>query len=101
VSSGSAEVGRAGEDAPITIVIADDHRVVRAGLKMLLDAQDGFQVVSEAGDIALTERRIAAYRPRVLVLDANMPEMPICQRAPACLRSRGSVTPHRRPVSSS
>lgn len=57
---------------PITIVIADDHEVVRAGLKMLLDAEEDFEVVSEAGDVALTERRVAAYRPRVLVLDVNM-----------------------------
>jgi two-component system response regulator NreC len=60
--------------APITIVIADDHRVVRAGLRMLLEAEDGFAVVADSGDIASTERRVAAYRPRVLVLDVNMPE---------------------------
>jgi two-component system response regulator NreC len=59
--------------APITIVLADDHRVVRAGLRMLLDAQEDFEVVAEAGDVAVTERRVAAYHPRVLVLDVNMP----------------------------
>ena len=53
-------------------MIADDHEVVRAGLKMLLDAEQDFKVVSEAGDVAVTERRVAAYRPRVLVLDVNM-----------------------------
>jgi two-component system response regulator NreC len=58
---------------PITIVIADDHEVVRAGLRLLLDAEDGFEVVSEAGDVEVAERRVAAYRPRVLVLDVNMP----------------------------
>jgi two-component system response regulator NreC len=58
----------------ITIVLADDHEVVRAGLRMLLDAEPGFTVVSEAGDIALTERRVAAHRPRVLILDVNMPD---------------------------
>ena len=57
----------------ITIVLADDHEVVRAGLRMLLDAEEGFEVVSEAGDVDLTERRVAAYRPSVLVLDVNMP----------------------------
>ena len=59
--------------ATITIILADDHEVVRAGLRMLLDAEPGFAVVSEAGDVALTERRVAAHRPRVLVLDVNMP----------------------------
>jgi two-component system response regulator NreC len=59
--------------ATITIVVADDHEVVRAGLRMLLDAEEGFAVVAEAGDVDQTERRVAAYRPRVLVLDVNMP----------------------------
>ncbi|MFZ0040258.1 MAG: response regulator transcription factor [Solirubrobacteraceae bacterium] len=68
----TADVGSAPEDK-ITIVIADDHQMVRAGLRMLLEAEDDFTVVSEAGDLALTERRVTAYRPRVLVLDVNMP----------------------------
>src|SRR2546421_12565404 len=58
---------------PITIVIADDHQVVRAGLRLLLEAEDGFEVVAEAGDVATTERRITAYHPRVLILELNMP----------------------------
>ena len=57
----------------ITIVLADDHQVVRAGLRLLLQAEDGFEVVAEAGDVATTERRVAAYHPRVLILDLNMP----------------------------
>jgi two-component system response regulator NreC len=65
--------GEAADSAPITIVIADDHRVVRAGLRLLLEAEDGFEVVAEAGDVPTTERRIVAYRPRVLILDLNMP----------------------------
>ena len=40
---------------------------------MLLQAEEGFEVVAEAGDVPTTERRIAAYRPRVLILDLNMP----------------------------
>ena len=57
----------------VTIVLADDHQVVRAGLRMLLQAEEGFEVLAEAGDIPTTERRVAAYRPRVLILDLNMP----------------------------
>lgn len=57
----------------ITIVLADDHEVVRAGLRMVLDAEADFTVVAEAGDVALTEHRLAAHRPTVLVLDVNMP----------------------------
>jgi two-component system, NarL family, response regulator NreC len=59
--------------AAITIVIADDHQVVRAGLRLLLEAEDGFEVVAEAGDVPTTERRLSAYHPRVLILDLNMP----------------------------
>jgi two-component system, NarL family, response regulator NreC len=66
----------------ITIVIADDHQVVRAGLRLLLEAEDGFAVVAEAGDVATTERRIAAYHPRVLLLDLNMPGEPSLSAIP-------------------
>ena len=61
------------ENSTITSVIADDHQVVRAGLRLLLEAEDGFEVVAEAGDVPTTERRLSAYRPRVLILDLNMP----------------------------
>ena len=71
----------------ITIVIADDHQVVRAGLRMLLDAEGDFQVVAEAGDVPTTERRVAAYHPRVLILDLNMPGE---SSLPAIPRLRGS-----------
>jgi two-component system response regulator NreC len=59
--------------SPITIVIADDHPVVRAGLRLLLEAEDGFEVLAEAGDVPTTEHRLNAYRPRVLILDLTMP----------------------------
>jgi two-component system, NarL family, response regulator NreC len=63
----------AAANSDITIVIADDHQVVRAGLRLLLEAEDGFEVVAEAGDVPTTERRLTAYHPRVLILDLNMP----------------------------
>jgi two-component system response regulator NreC len=58
---------------PVSIVLADDHEVVRAGLRMLLNAESGLEVVAEAGDVTQAERRVAAYHPDVLVLDVNMP----------------------------
>jgi len=57
-----------------TIVLADDHVVVRRGLRMLLDSEDGFEVVAEAGDVMAAIRYVRAYRPTVLVLDVTMPE---------------------------
>jgi len=80
--------------APITILLADDHQVVRAGLRLLLEAEDDFQVVSEAGDVASTERRVAAHRPDVLVLDVHMPDG---SSIPAIPRIRES-TPETRVV---
>ena len=67
---------------PTRIVIADDHAVVRAGLRMLLDATDGFDVLAEAGDAAEAERKVRALRPDVLVLDLNMPGEPSMDAIP-------------------
>ena len=55
------------------IVIADDHRVVRSGLRMVLDREEDFEVVAEAGDVADARRYVRAHRPDVLILDLNMP----------------------------
>ena len=63
------------EPQPIAkIVLADDHAVVRNGLRMLLDAESDLEVVAEAGDMEDTRRYVGAHRPAVLVLDLNMPE---------------------------
>jgi two-component system, NarL family, response regulator NreC len=63
-----------GDASPIKIVIADDHQVVRSGLKMLLDAEDDLEVVAEAGDVDSATRTVLGYKPDVLVLDLNMPD---------------------------
>jgi two-component system, NarL family, response regulator NreC len=55
-----------------TVVIADDHTVVRQGLRMLIDADEALQVVAEAGTLADAERLTRAHRPSVLVLDLNL-----------------------------
>jgi two-component system, NarL family, response regulator NreC len=62
-----------GAGGTVTIVLADDHQVVRRGLRLILDAEDGFEVVDEAGDIETAARKVLAYRPTVLVLDLQMP----------------------------
>src|SRR4051812_34064738 len=60
----------------ITIVVADDHHVVRAGLVLLLGAEDDFHVVGEAADAAGALRCVLGPRPTVLLLDLNMPGSP-------------------------
>jgi two-component system response regulator NreC len=67
----------------ITLVIADDHQVVRSGLRMLLDAEPEFEVVAEAGDVPSALRYVRAHRPTVLVLDLNMPGEPSLPAIPA------------------
>src|SRR5436305_9388828 len=59
--------------AVIRIVLADDHAVVRSGLRMLLDSDLQFEVVAEAGDVEAARRYVRGHRPAVLVLDLNMP----------------------------
>jgi two-component system, NarL family, response regulator NreC len=60
-------------ERPVTIVLADDHAVMRSALRMLLDAENGFDVVAEVGTIQSAFRDVRTHRPAVLVLDLNMP----------------------------
>ena len=61
------------QPATITIVLADDHSVVRSGLRMLLEAEPDMEVVAEAGDVEAAQRYVLGHKPTVLVLDLNMP----------------------------
>lgn len=56
----------------ITVVLADDHQVVRAGLRLLLESDGRFAVIGEAGDVRGAVEAVREHRPRVLVLDLNM-----------------------------
>lgn len=60
----------------ITIVLAEDHAVVRSALHMLLEAEDGFEVVAEAGDARAAADATRRHAPSVLILDLNMPGGP-------------------------
>src|SRR3954468_20561695 len=61
------------DGAPITIVLADDHAVVRSGLRLLLERTGDLEVVSEAGTADDAVRTVLGHKPAVLVLDLNMP----------------------------
>lgn len=58
---------------PITIVLADDHLVVRSGLRMLVESEPDMEVVAEASDVDAARRYVLGHKPAVLVLDLNMP----------------------------
>lgn len=57
----------------LRVVIADDHSVVRRGLRQLLEADAGLEVVAEAEDVDGALRYVRGHHPDVLVLDLNMP----------------------------
>jgi two-component system response regulator NreC len=68
--------------AKIRIVIADDHAIVRRGLRQLLELQESFDVVAEAGDVESARRYVRGHRPDVLVLDLSMPGEPSIEAIP-------------------
>jgi DNA-binding NarL/FixJ family response regulator len=59
----------------IRILLADDHNVVRAGLKALIDAQPDMRVVGEASDGLEVLDQAAAVRPDIVVMDLSMPRL--------------------------
>jgi len=59
----------------IEVLLADDHTLVRQGLKILLEREPGIEVVAEAGDGHQALELIEENRPQVAVLDISMPQM--------------------------
>jgi two-component system, NarL family, response regulator NreC len=60
---------------PIRILLADDHNVLRRGLRLLLESHPEFTVVAEAADGRQAVEQAAATRPDVVVLDIAMPNL--------------------------
>ncbi len=77
---------------PIRIVLADDHRVVRTGLGLLLAAEAAIEVVAEAGDVDGALRAVLGHKPDVLVLDLNMPGSQTSLDALPLIRRRSPQT---------
>ena len=77
-------------DDPITVVLADDHAIVRTGLRLLL-TQGGMDVVAEAGDVESALRYVLGHKPDVLVLDLNMPGEPSLPAIPRFLEASPST----------
>jgi two-component system response regulator DevR len=59
---------------PTTVVLVDDHELVRRGVAELLEADPGIRVVGEASTVAQGRRRILATKPDVALLDVRLPD---------------------------
>ena len=71
----------------IRILLADDHPIFRDGLKRLLEAEPGFQVVGEASNGAEAVRLVKQMKPELLLLDLSMPQ----QTGIEAIRELGSL----------
>ncbi|MBI2939683.1 MAG: response regulator transcription factor [Chloroflexi bacterium] len=61
------------EGSPIRVLIADDHTVLRAGIRLLLQSASGFEVAGEARDAAEAVARTIELKPDIVLLDITMP----------------------------
>jgi len=59
----------------IRVLIADDHLIVREGLRLILEAEPGFELVAEASDGAQALELAAEHHPEVVLMDLRMPRM--------------------------
>jgi two-component system response regulator NreC len=67
----------------LTVVLAEDHEIVRDGIRMVLEAEPDIEVVAEAGDVDAAERYLKGHKPNVLVLDLNLGGDSSLERIPA------------------
>jgi DNA-binding NarL/FixJ family response regulator len=75
----------------ITIVLADDHALVRSGLRALLEDEEGFDVVGEAGDAEAAIELARELKPTLVLLDLNMPGTPPIDAIPRILDAAPGV----------
>ena len=76
----------------ITIILADDHEIVRDGLRRIVEAEGDMEVVAEAGEAETARRRTSGLKPAVLVLDLNMPGEPSLAAIPSIIESSPETT---------
>ena len=62
-------------DSPIRILVADDHRIVRDGLRLILESQEEFALAGEAANGEEAVRMAAELHPDVILMDLRMPRM--------------------------
>ena len=60
---------------PLRVLLADDHALVRAGIRALLQSMEGVQIVAEAGDGHEALGLVEAHRPHLALVDIMMPRL--------------------------
>ncbi len=84
--------GSPGVSRPVTVIIADDHTVVRDGVRAVLEREDGeFEVVAEAADIPSMVRAVREHKPDLLTLDLTMPGGSSLGALPSCFIAHPSM----------
>jgi serine/threonine-protein kinase len=72
---------------PIRVVLADDHALVRGGLRRILEAEDDVTIVAEAGDADEAIELAGQLHPRIVLLDVTMPGTPSLDAIPSLLEA--------------
>ena len=80
----------------IRVLIVDDHAVVRSGLRHVLDAEDGIEVVGEAGDAQHAVFETRAKKPDVILMDVVMPGRSGIETIPDVLQRLQNLATHFR-----
>jgi two-component system, NarL family, response regulator NreC len=71
----------------VRVILADDHEIVRDGIRMILEPERDIEVIAEVGDAESARRRTSDLKPDVLVLDLNMPDGSSLPTIPAILEA--------------
>lgn len=66
---------KGGHQMSLRIILADDHKIMREGLRTLLEKQDDFKIIAEAGDGRTTVSLANEHKPDLVVMDAVMPDL--------------------------
>ena len=77
---------------PITVLIADDHTMVRQGLRALIDSQPDMKVVAEAGNGSEAIEQFIIHQPAVSVIDLHMPVMNGVEAVASILKAAPNVS---------